>query len=499
MLGQAAAILLGGCGKHTASQSFAGLVQVSAGSPFPSGCGGPAGPNGVGYLDAEVEPQLAINPANPQNLIAVWQQDRWSNGGSRGIVSAASFDAGHSWTRVAVPFTQCAGGAFERGSDPWVTFAPDGSAYQIALTFDESMANRGVLVARSVDGGRTWSAPITLQHDLDPDLAVDKETITADPQNASLAYAVWDRVTGFTNPSSPSNRGPAWFARTTDAGFTWSAPVAIFDPGADAQTVSNQIAVLPDGALLDGLMVITKNSSQNPLSHVTILRSADKGLNWSAPIDVAAAEFIGVVDPKTNKGVRSGTVVPSLAVDPASGAVYVVWEDARFSGGARDGIALSKSSDGGLHWSQPVQVNQAPAAQAFTPVVSVSAGEVGVSYTDLRNDDPNDKSRLLATHWLAVSADGGNTWQETQLVSPFDLQNAPFAGGYFLGDYEGLVHSGASFLPLFTVARDGDQANRTDIFFRPADAPPLARSPVVALESMFRGARERWRFGTLFK
>src|SRR5260370_41884990 len=97
-LGQAAAVLLFGCGKHTTSQSFAGLVQVSAGSPFPSGCGGPAGPNGVGYLDAEVEPQLAINPANPQNLIAVWQQDRGSNGATRGLLTATALHTGESVT-----------------------------------------------------------------------------------------------------------------------------------------------------------------------------------------------------------------------------------------------------------------------------------------------------------------------------------------------------------------------------------------------------------------
>lgn len=495
----ALAVFLFGCGKHTTTTpSFVGLVQVSAGSPFPSGCGGPAGPNGVLYLDAEVEPQIAINPANPQNLIAVWQQDRWSNGGARGIVSAASFDAGHSWTHVVVPFTQCAGGTFERGSDPWVSFAPDGTAYQMALTFDESAVNRGVLVARSIDGGRTWSTPIALQHDTDPDLALDKESVTADPQSASLVYAVWDRVDHFTQQNSPLARGPAFFTRTSNGGLSWETPALIYDPGADAQTIGNQIAVLPDGTLIDLLISITQNSTTRPTTRVLVLRSTDKGVSWSLPISVAAAEFVGVVDPKTGQGVRSGTVVPSVAVDPVTGAVYVAWEDARFSGGARDGIALSKSTDGGRTWSQPVQVNQVPAAQAFTPVVSVAAGKVGVSYTDLRHDNPNDKAHLLATHWLAVSGDGGLTWQETQLVAPFDLQSAPVAGGYFLGDYEGLAHSGAAFLPLFTVALD-DPGNRTDIFFRPADAPPVASAPVAALESMFRGARERWRFETLFK
>jgi len=495
----ALALLAFACGKDKQlTQSFAGLVQVSVGTPFSSGCGGPAG-GGTNYTDAEVEPDLAVNPMNAQNLIGVWQQDRWSNGGARGVVSAASFDAGHTWTRSTVPFTQCAGGKFERGSDPWVTFAPDGTAHQIALTFDESVADRGILVARSTDGGGSWSAPLVLEEDTDPDLAMDKETITADPLNASLVYAVWDRVDHFTQPSSPLARGPAFFSRTTDAGLSWQTPALIYDPGADAQTVGNQIAVLPGGTLLDVLVIITQNSTPSPLSRVSVLRSLDKGVSWLPPIDVAAAEFVGVVDPKTHVGVRTGTVVPSVAVDAASGTVFVAWEDARFSGGTHDGIAFAKSTDGGKTWSQPVQVNGAPAAQAFTPAVAFSAGKVGVSYTDLRNDDPNDGAHLLATHWVAVSSDGGATWHDTPLSSPFDLQIAPIAGGYFLGDYEGLVYAGGAFVPLFAVARDGDTANRTDIFFRPADAPPLALSPVLAWQSVFRGARERWRFGTLFK
>jgi hypothetical protein len=35
-------------------------------------------------LNSEVEPWMDANPTDPDNLIAVWQQDRWSNGGARG-------------------------------------------------------------------------------------------------------------------------------------------------------------------------------------------------------------------------------------------------------------------------------------------------------------------------------------------------------------------------------------------------------------------------------
>ena len=39
-------------------------------------------PPGEVFVNAEVEPWIAVNPANPTNLVGVWQQDRWTDGGS---------------------------------------------------------------------------------------------------------------------------------------------------------------------------------------------------------------------------------------------------------------------------------------------------------------------------------------------------------------------------------------------------------------------------------
>ena len=65
----------------------------------------------------------------------------------------------------------------------------------------------------------------------------------------------------------------------------------------------------------------------------------------------------------------------------------MVWQDSRFSGGQRDGIAYSQSTDGGLTWSTPVGLNQAPAVQAFVPTVHIrDDGTIGVTYYALRNN-----------------------------------------------------------------------------------------------------------------
>ena len=491
-----------GCGED-APAPLTGLVPVSGNAPWSSSCTGPAGTSGQVFHNAEVEAAVAVNPGDPKHLIGVWQQDRWSNGGANGTVSAATFDGGHTWTLATAAFTRCSGGTYQRGTDPWVTISPDGTAYQIAYAFDQDQVNRAMLVSRSADGGRTWQAPITLQHDTDPDLAMDKETITADPLDSNFAYAVWDRLTGFTNPANPQNTGPTWFARTTDHGTTWETARNIYDPGADAQTISNQVAVLPNGTLVNLLLIITQNSTPNPGARISVLRSSDRGVSWTpAPVSIADAQFVGVSDFKSKRGIRTGSVVPSIAVDRQAGSLYVVWEDARFSGMQRDGIALSRSADGGLTWSPPAQVNGAT-SPAFTPAVAVAQdGKVGVSYYDLRNDPVTDRSRLLVTQWLATSSDGGATFTETMIGAPFNIQLAPLVDGpaWFLGDYQGLAAAGSAFVPFFVAI---SQSGGADVFFRPADAAtPKASAVVVAARSvqqMWRGARERWRFGTLFK
>ena len=72
------------------------LVVVSGTSPFAK-CTFGSGPGAINYTNAEVEPYVAVNPANPQNLIGAWQQDRWNDGGSHGLVAGYSMDGGKPW------------------------------------------------------------------------------------------------------------------------------------------------------------------------------------------------------------------------------------------------------------------------------------------------------------------------------------------------------------------------------------------------------------------
>ena len=132
-------------------------------------------------------------------------------------------------------------------------------------------------------------------------------------------------------------------------------------------------------------------------------------------------------------------------------------------GGLRDGVAMSRSTDGGLHWTAPVQINAATDTQAFVPIVHVrNDGVIGVTYYDFRNNT-SDARTLLTDYWIVTSADAAK-WTESHITGPFDLDIAPQDGGLFLGDYQSLGSLGTTFLPLFAKTNSGDLSNQTDIF-----------------------------------
>jgi hypothetical protein len=385
---------------------------------------------------------IAVDPTNPDHLVGVWQQDRWGNGGASGNLTAVSMDRGATWTISSAPFSACTGGTYDRASDPWVTISTDGTVYQSAIGLSQSNSKTAVLVSRSSDGGITWSAAVTSKVDntqsaVDP-AGNDKEMIVADSMDPNHVYVVWDRYV--------TNQQPTWFAETIDGGKTWLPARPIYNP-AGAFTSCTQMLSLPDGALV--LMFVLAIGPAPQLTNIEAIRSSDRGLTWSTPVTVALHyQDVGVEDVKVGAGVRSGGC-SSSAADPISGAIYTTWQDSRFSNAMRDGIALSKSLDGGVTWSAPVQVNQAPSVQAFLPTVAVNAnGSVAVTYFDFRRDT-SDPSVLLTNRWKVVSVDGGNSWRESPVASTFNLLTASMGGVLFTGDYMGLAAVGDGFLSFF--------------------------------------------------
>ena len=465
--------------------SLAAPVLVSGPTPYKAGCDGAADPTGKAFPGGVVEPSIAIDPTDPSHLVAAWQQDRRSDGGAQGQQAAYSHDSGRTWTGSAAHFTHCQGGNainggdYERASDPWVEIAANGDVYQSSLVLNTTSFTSAIAVSRSSDGGATWSDPVPIILD-DMHLNFnDKETMAVDPNAANVVYATWDRITKAAPAASfeevessrPGDSGPAMFSRSTDGGKTWEPARPIFDPGTNAQTVGNQVLVLPDGALVE-TMTIVRSEGRQDTSSIAAIRSTDGGDSWSDPVTITGPSTSAKEpdEPRSGMPIRSGTGEEvDYAVDPGSGALYAVWSERGLSGGSRVDLALSTSVDGGRSWSAPVRIDQTPNdAPAFAPAVAVLPdGTVGISYYDLRNDSPYESA--IATDYWFESCRSGCTeranWNEVHIAGPFDLRPAPFAGALFLGDYEGLAGGPRGFALLFSQTHSSLSERPTDIYY----------------------------------
>lgn len=449
-------------------------VRVSGPTPFAGGClAVPAG--ATVYVNAEVEPHLAVDPTNRNHVVAAWQQDRLSDGGARGLATSVSIDGGLSWgAPQPAPFSTCAGGVFARVSDPWVAVSGN-TVLHIGIAFTGAAnaigARSAVAISRSVDGGVSWGPAVLLVDDDGNRLFNDKEALTIDTTDPRYVYATWDRI-------GLDERGPTLLARSVDNGASWEPARTIYDPGAGRQTIGNVPVTTPDGTVHVFFVELGPDPGTPSQTEalVSVIRSQDKGVTWSTPTRIADARPVGTETPQLGLPVRAGEILGAFAADPGDGRLYAVWQDSRFSGGTHDAIALSRSTDGGLTWSAPARVNARADVPAFTPTLAVlPGGTVGVSYYDFRQAG-------TATHqptdfWLAASSNGVD-WTETRLAGNFDMFDAPDAGGLFVGDYQGLdAADGSTFLALYSRTNNGDASNRTDVH---ADRVPVTASPLAA-------------------
>jgi len=493
----------------------------------------------VVFPSAEVEPSIDVNPTDSDNLIAVWQQDRWSDGGSRALFSAYSNDGGTTWSPVVLPgLTVCDGtGMFERASDPWVTFAPDGAAYAIGLPFDSDPAvfggNHAVTVNKSIDGGKSWSPPVKLIAENDPDVFNDKESITADSTSANRVYATWDRLENFTASAEqaaalaasvrfehdkilvagqklrqmrtaalaaaaapPSFKGPTMFTRTKNAGATWELPRIVYDPGADNQTINNIVLVQPSGAVVLVFTEILNLPNGTAQANIALKRSTDSGFSFLPTNGVIRAQRIHTnavlgldttETPDDHLPVRDAGILFDPAVDPHNGNLYLVWQDNRFGNHAVDQIAFSVSKNNGKTWSNPIEINKTPRVPAnrlreaaFVPTIAVnSAGMLAVTYYDFRNDDGTgelaDQFALFcdsAAHNCTVARNWGDEKRLT--TTSFDIRDAAATGaGFFLGDYEGLASASADVQPAYAKT---DGAGESSIYTRKLSIPAAVAS-----------------------
>ncbi|MFI9385009.1 sialidase family protein [Kutzneria sp. NPDC052558] len=427
------------------------VTKISAPSPFPAGCDH-KDPVGTNYPNAEVQPDIAVDPRNPAHMVSAWQTDRWSGVGGHGLITAATFDGGRTWTYATPPaVSTCAGGSFDRATDTQVTIAPNGMVFLVSLSMNTTTphGDHAFLVVKSGDGGRSWGAPATITREGTGDTDNIWNDLPVIYTTGRDVYVAWDRI------DLNDGTGPIYLAHSSDGGATWGAPRKVVDFG-QGKGVSGVRLAAVQGKLTAFFNYYEPipGTSDYAFSWQSIT-SADRGETWSAPTVIAPGPAVGTKEPG-GKNVRDGhQAIGQLAAGP-NGELRAVWQGSQF-GGDHDGVIMATSTDAGAHWSTPVPVGSSP-AQRFMPAVAVNSdGLVGVTYYQLDSTG--------TTYWLATSADG-TSWRTSKLDGPFDITSAPVVtnGSYYIGDYHGMAAAGACFVSVFARTNTAQPDNRTDIF-----------------------------------
>ena len=443
-------------------------VNVSVPSTL-TGCPFGASPDfAEAYDNTEVEPQVAVDPTNPGEITGASQQDRWPDGGARGLTSWMSTNGAASWSKLPdVAWSACQGGPerFGRVTDPWVSYDAGGNLYFIGQPIDSAALGISAISVTTWNG-TGWRTPQILIEDVgDRGISNDKVSVTGDPTRAGYAYATWLR---FSHPAGGRNsenadlhsfafRGEPMISRTTNAGQTWSTPEPMRQSNSYFQ--GNQIAVAPDGTLYNVTANLFTGAGRGPNGvYMGVMRSNDAGLHWSAPARLAPIRTAQLFVPDDNFPIRAEDYLPDIAIDPTNGDIYVVWSDGL--GTPINRVVMSKSTDGGRHWSGPTVVSTGgPTVQAYNHSIEVTADDtVVLTYYDDRNNVLGDGIATTDV-WLRHSHNGGATWEpEQHLHGPFDQYSAPISyfapgdpRGLFLGDYMGLeTIAGDDVINFFT-------------------------------------------------
>jgi hypothetical protein len=407
------------------------------------------------------EVAIAINPQNPDNLIA----------GANLRYYFYSFDGGKTWEQKQLP-----SGTW---GDPSVLFDKTGRAYIANLVYGWD----AIVVRHSDDGGVTWSEPAKLYGPSSDSAKVgslfnsslqDKEWLATDLSDGPYGgyiYAGWTDFTKYGS-ESPNDSSVIVFARSTDRGESFEPFVRVSDKGGNAvdsdETVEGAVpAVGPDGGIY---------MAWSGPEGLYFDRSFDAGLTWGE--DNIIADQPGGWDFSIS-GINSSNGLPITAADisesPYRGTIYVNWIDSR--NGDPD-VFIARSTDKGDSWSDPIRVNDDTIgngkAQFFTWLaVDPLTGELSVVFHDRRrySGDSTDV-------YLARSTDGGMTF-ENKRISSASFYPTPFV---FFGDYNGIASYGGRIRPIWTQLDQGELSIYTALIDDETvsvEGLPLARSGIA--------------------
>jgi thrombospondin type 3 repeat protein len=311
-------------------------------------------------------------------------------------------------------------------------------------------------------GASTWPANVRVNQDSTGNPQAEA-TLAVDPRDPLHLVAVFWEVISY-DPANPGNRQKRLnWAWSRDGGLTWQS--RRFEN--DVYSSDPSIVADRDGNFYIETILVPQFPYDTG-SSIGILKSTDGGETFVKTADI---------------GLDRSMDVPKMTIDPASGALYVVWTD--FD--ARRGpnavrVFFSASTDHGATFTAPQQISNPNSFGGFQTAGVGTEGEIYVTWSS------NGATERI---WLTRSLDGGTTWSKNDVR----VTDVPYGGGNALiwptiavdrsgGPHHGRIYvawsryaDGLGFAELAWSDDRGDhwsQPTRVDPFERPGDTHNLA-------------------------
>jgi BNR repeat-like domain len=424
---------------------------------------------GTTCYNPQNEMNIVSNPTNANNLVTSSNDYRY---GFQEYIYYST-DHGATWHDVLLPgWSNLTGanGVFKTapaGGDPVLSFAPDGTLYFSALgyTFYANRTADVIGVSVSHDGGQTWSAPHLVARQGATNFFDDKEWVAAGSNGEVIV--TWTRFN-----QGPHGAGyiasPIVYSISHDFGNNWTGPAQVSDTSHPYNQGSSPV-IAPNGTIYVGYEGGTPSSGYAGDATI-IAKSTNGGASWTNTEIGRVFDDYNCYPLNLSQGRQRLSYeqfrlnsFPTLALDPTTGKLAVVWADDRansscgwekggsFSGITHNEVIMSTSTNGST-WTTPTAITGNTDDVSF-PSVSANAGRTVVGYYT-RNYSPvttdctqalingNDPTTIVyGTHPIcldyAARSSSDSFATESRLTSQSSNPYMNFAGS-FIGDYTGV-------------------------------------------------------------
>ena len=372
----------------------------------------------------QAEEQVAVNPLDPNNVIAGQNDSRI---GFNHCGFDYSLDGGKTFGDGIPPFSQHlspAGHTYDAASDPNVTFNGAGVAWYSCVVFDINTNASGIFAVPSTVGlkGSAYRnipagpSNFVVAETNDGHTFYDKQFMAGDPGGTSV-YITFTKFVSDQKCSTGNNPGAycsseifysKWDKAANAGAGAWS-PIAnvsgdsslciggnTFDKKASPTACNfnqgSMPVVSPDGSVF----VVWNNNNTPTALNQTLGRRINTDGTMSPVVKVGQDDETNIALCDFGRGpeecVKSLNVrtndFPAIAIDPTNpNHLVAVWQDSRHSapGAGTYGVVVSDSANGGVTWSDSAgggTVLDGAAGEAlFEPSVAITGtGTTAVSF-----------------------------------------------------------------------------------------------------------------------